>query len=342
MRRKPTGAASARTESSASGLLGALFVLFCLAMVVGAVGAVLKLTNVLPRSAQLPAINLAPEKKSFDGEKSFALLKKQVEFGPRVPNTQGHIACREWMLATLKPLADAVERQDFAVKGRGTNLRMTNVLARFKGTGAGVEKSVVLAAHWDTRPSADYERTPENRNKPIPGANDGASGVAVLLELARQFKASRPPVPVMLVFLDGEDVGPNIDMMFLGSRYLVKNKPQEMPTRGILLDMIGDKELVIPQEINSITGAKEVVAEVYGVAKKLGYSKQFPAEVGQEVIDDHVQLQEAGIKMIDLIDFDYGPGHSWWHTLADTPDKCSAASLQAVGDVVLDWVRSQN
>ena len=321
--------------------MAAVFVLLCLGMVVAAVGAVLKLTNVLPRTAQLPAINFAPEEKGFDGEKAYALLKKQVELGPRVPNTQGHIACRDWMLETLKPLADAVERQDFAVKGRGTNLQMTNVLARFKGTGGGADKAVVLAAHWDTRPTADYDRTPENRSKPIPGANDGASGVAVLLELARQFKATPPPVPVMLVFLDGEDVGPSIEMMFLGSRYLVKNLPQGMPKRGILLDMIGDKELVVPQEINSITNAKDVLAEVYGVAKKLGYSKQFPAEVGQEVIDDHVQLQQAGIKMIDLIDFDYGPSHSWWHTMLDTPDKCSAGSLQAVGDVVLGWVQAQ-
>ncbi len=317
------------------------FVLVCVGMVVAAVWAVLKLTNVLPRDAQLPAISFAPEKKGFDGEKAYALLKRQVEFGPRVPNTQGHIACRDWMLETLKPLADAVERQDFAVRGRGTNLQMTNVLARFKGTGGPAEKAVVLAAHWDTRPTADYERTAEKRAKPIPGANDGASGVAVLLELARQFRATPPPVPVMLVFLDGEDVGPSIEMMFLGSRYMVKNMPKGMPKRGILLDMVGDKDLAIPQEINSIGNAKELLGEVYGIAKKLGYSKQFPAEVGQEVIDDHVQFHGAGIKMIDLIDFDYGPGHSWWHTLEDTPDKCSAASLQAVGDVVLEWVRTQ-
>ena len=163
----------------------------------------------------------------------------------------------------------------------------------------------------------------------------------MLLELARQFKATPPPVPVMMVFLDGEDVGPTIEMMFLGSRYMVKNLPKDMPKRGILLDMVGDKDLSIPQEVNSIREAKEVLGEVYGVAKRLGYSKQFPAEVGDEVIDDHVQFHRHGIKMIDLIDFDYGPGHTWWHTLADTPDKCSATSLQAVGDVVLEWVRTQ-
>lgn len=321
--------------------MAGFFVLICVGIVAAGVMAALRLTNALPRNVELPAINLTPERKGFDGEKAYALLKKQVDFGPRVPNTQGHIACRDWMIETLKPLADSVERQDFAVKGRGTNLQMTNVLARFKGTGGGAEKSVVLAAHWDTRPTADYERTAEARAKPIPGANDGASGVAVLLELARQLKATPPPVPVMLVLLDGEDVGPTIEMMFLGSRYMVKHLPQGMPKRGILLDMIGDKELVVPQEINSIQNAKDVLGEVYGVARKLGYEKQFPAEVGQEVIDDHVQFQQAGIKMIDLIDFDYGPGHSWWHTLADTPDKCSAASLQAVGDVVQEWVRTQ-
>jgi glutaminyl-peptide cyclotransferase len=292
---------------------------------------------------QTPALAAAaPEAKrpAFDGARSFKDLEKQVAFGPRVPNRPGHRECRDYLVETLKPLADQVERQDFTRSLDGKALQMSNVVARWKGSGA-AKDGILLAAHWDTRPTADYERTAERRNMPIPGANDGASGVAALLEIGRLFKQSPPPVPVMLVFFDGEDFGPGVDRMFLGSRYFADHLPADVPKRGILLDMIGDRDLEIPQEGYSMRRAGDVMAEVYAAAERLGLGRQFTRRFGGPIEDDHVPLQEKGLRIIDLIDFSYGPGHSWWHTLEDTPDKCSPASLKAVGDVVAEWVYSR-
>jgi Zn-dependent M28 family amino/carboxypeptidase len=165
--------------------------------------------------------------------------------------------------------------------------------------------------------------------------------VAVLLELARIFQAAPPPVPVMMVFFDGEDFGPGTSRMFYGSRYFAAHLPKDVPRKGILLDMVGDKDLRIFQEAYSRRYAREVVREVFAVAARIGRQAQFPPTPTYEILDDHVPLNKRGLKVINLIDFNYGPRHSWWHTLADTPDKCSAASLEAVGDVVAEWVYSQ-
>lgn len=293
-----------------------------------------------PATAPLPIV--APQEArtvTFDAERAFADLKKQVEFGPRVPNTKGHQECRRYLVDTLKPLAGEVTTQDFTGRVRGRSLSMSNIVARWPGTGGG--PGVLLAAHWDTRPTADYERDPARRMQPIPGANDGASGVAVLLEMARMFKRIPPSVPVMMVFFDGEDYGPGVEHMFLGSRYFADHLPRNTPKKGILLDMVGDRDLVIPQEAHSLNVARDIVKDVYDIAHRRGLERHFPAEPGGPIEDDHVPLHAKGLKVIDLIDFSYGPGHSWWHTLEDTPDKCSPASLKAVGDVVLEWVYRQ-
>ncbi|MFN3649247.1 MAG: M28 family peptidase [Armatimonadota bacterium] len=282
------------------------------------------------------------KRPAFDKAAAFAQLEKQVAFGPRVPGSKGHAACRDYLVETLKPLADRVERQDFTVESGGKKLPMTNVIARWKGTGTGGDdKGVLLTAHWDTRPTADYERTAARRATPIAGANDGASGVAVLLEAARVFKASPPPVPVMIVLFDGEDVGPGLEDMFFGSRYFAEHLPADTPKKGILLDMVGDRDLQIPMESNSLQAARDVLYSVYDTAHRLGYARHFPKRIGGPIEDDHVQLHAKGLRVIDLIDFNYGPGHSWWHTLEDTPDKCSPESLKVVGDVVLEWTYTQ-
>ncbi|HTE21382.1 MAG TPA: M28 family peptidase [Armatimonadota bacterium] len=287
-------------------------------------------------AAYLALLPAEPARRGFDKDQAFAHLTRQVEFGPRVPNTEGHRNTRDYLVRTLTPLADRVERQDFSRTLSGKRLGMSNVIARWGG--AGGKDGVLLCAHWDTRPTADYEATPAARATPIPGANDGASGVAVLLELARLFKQKAPPVPVMMVFFDGEDFGPGVNRMFLGSSYFAANLPADVPKRGILLDMIGDRHLVIPQEAYSVQNAKDVVDEVYDIARRLGIDRYFPLGKGTAIEDDHLPLQRKGLRVIDLIDFDYGPGHSWWHTLQDTPDKCSATSLGVVGDVVSEWV----
>ncbi|MHB1459033.1 MAG: M28 family peptidase [Armatimonadota bacterium] len=214
-------------------------------------------------------------------------------------------------------------------------MRLTNIIAKFGKTSG---NPILLCAHWDTRPIADRDRDPSKRKTPIIGANDGASGVAVLLELARLFKVSPPSVPVTIVLFDGEDYGPTGDDMFLGSSYFASNHEKGIKFRfGILLDMIGDKNLNIYREANSQAAARNVNDLVWSTAKQLGYARNFIDNVKFSINDDHIPLIRAGIPCVDIIDFDYMP----WHTTYDTPDKCSPESLKIVGDVISKVVYSQ-
>jgi glutaminyl-peptide cyclotransferase len=274
-----------------------------------------------------PAAASAPS--TFDAKRAFSDLEKQVSFGPRVPGTPTYTKARDWILAELKTAAgDSAARQDFTttLPGGGPTLAMSNIIARFNPE---AKTQVMLCAHWDSRPSADQEIDASKRKKPIPGANDGASGVAVLLELARMFKANPPSVGVQLVLFDGEDYGPHSERMYLGAKHYARKPAYPMPTYAILIDMIGDKDLQIYREKNSELVAPKINDKVWKAASALGI-KQFQYGVRHEIQDDHLPLQEAGIDAIDLIDFDYGP----WHTLDDTTDKCSPESLKAVGDVL--------
>ena len=281
-----------------------------------------------------PAAKAPTGDGAFDAQRAFGLLKKQVSLGTRVPDTGPHTACAAFIQESLKPYADEVATQTFTANVRGKQLSLTNIIARFNPKAA---RWILLAAHWDTRPTADCEVVAEKRRLPIPGANDGASGTAVLLELARMFGTRKPDVGVIMVFLDGEDYGPGESGMFLGSKYYASQSakgrtapPREKIAYGILLDMVGDKDLKIPQEQKSLEAAPDVMRNIWGTAEALGYHDVFPSVEGLAISDDHVPLIGAGIKCVDLIDFEYGP----WHTLDDTPDKCSPQSLKAVGDVV--------
>lgn len=272
---------------------------------------------------------------AFDGDKAFTILLKQCEFGPRPVGTIAHTATKTYLADELRKYADSVELQEFTSFIDGTSMPLTNIIARFGKTGTG---SILLCAHWDTRPIADRDRDPSKRKTPIIGANDGASGVAVLLELARIFKQSPPDVPVTIVLFDGEDYGPTGDDMYLGSRYFASSLNKGTRFRfGILLDMIGDKNLGIYREANSQTAAKKVNDLIWRTAKDLGYARYFIDRTKFRITDDHVPLIEAGIPTVDIIDFDYMP----WHTVSDTPDKCSSESLKIVGDVISAVVYSQ-
>jgi Zn-dependent M28 family amino/carboxypeptidase len=283
-----------------------------------------------------------------------ACLTKQVAFGPRVPGTPAHDACRDYLVAALKPNVDSVQLQHFArrrivdpnayraalhlPKGvpvpQSSTFQMDNIVATIKGTD-GKQPDLLLCAHWDSRPTADNEKTAADRVKAIPGANDGASGAAVLVELARFLHAQRPQKGVVLVLFDGEDLGPGDGDMMLGADYYAKHPIPVKPAQGILLDMIGDKDLNILRETNSAYAAKDLNAAIFSTAAKLGYAKQFVDRDGYNMQDDHIPLILNGIPTVDLIDFDYPDGQNmettYWHTLKDTPDKCSAASLEAVG-----------
>jgi hypothetical protein len=273
---------------------------------------------------------------AFEQARAWEYLLKQCNFGPRTPGTPAHIKCRDWIQETMKASCENVRLQPFTynwVAGGGKKVEMWNVIG--EQNWASAKTRVLLIAHWDTRPSADMESDPENRSKPILGANDGASGVAVLLELMRATKDKLPEgLGVMYLMVDGEDLGPDLEEMFLGAKHFVKNLPTPKPDYGILLDMIGDRNLKIPMEQQSLDYAPELVRAFYRNAAAAGFRDAFPMNYGPVIEDDHIPLNRAGIKTMDLIDFTYDP----WHTLADTPDKCSAESLGKVGKALESWL----
>jgi hypothetical protein len=278
----------------------------------------------------------ANAKREFNGKTAFTYLEQQMAFGPRIPNTPGHEKMGDWLLTMLRARADTVTVQDFRwTTHKGANLHMRNVFARFRPQAT---DRVLFLAHWDTRPFADKSQNLGQQRMPVPGANDGASGVAVLLGLADALKATPPAVGVDLLFVDGEDFGDFNDSTetLIGARYFAQHQPPGYTTLyAVLLDMVGDKDLQFYQEGYSMAAAPEVVQRVWQTADRLGYSKVFIQRAGQTLIDDHVPLQHAGIRAIDVIDFDF-PYH---HTTEDTIDKVSAESLQIVGDVAVALVR---
>jgi hypothetical protein len=277
--------------------------------------------------------------KAFDGRRAFAHLQAQCDFGPRVPGTKPHEQARDYLKRELARWADRVEEQHFTAELGGRSVEMTNLFAFISpaecvsNPQAGVcpaPKWVIVCAHWDTRPTADREKNPALRARPIPGANDGASGTAVVLELARVLAEQRPHNGVILVLFDGEDYGPAAEQMLLGSGYFAKNYRGPRPDWGVLVDMVGDRDLEIPVEGYSWKHAPEVVERIWRAAESVG-SRAFMRRNAPPIADDHLPLLKAGIPCIAVIDFDY----PYWHTLADTPDKCSPQSLQAVGDVLV-------
>jgi glutaminyl-peptide cyclotransferase len=272
----------------------------------------------------------------FDGERAIAYLQQQVAFGPRIPNTPGHKKTGDWILERLRATADTVVVTSFRhVTKRGETLHLRNFLARFRPREA---VRVLLLAHWDTRPHADQSANLAARRMPVPGADDGASGVAVLLGVADALKAKAPPSGVDLLFVDGEDYGDFADSIdvLIGSRYFAAHQPPGYPPLyAVLFDMVGDKNLDIYYEGNSQAFAPEVVDRVWRTARDLGYGRYFRSGVKHTLLDDHVSLQRAGVHAIDVVDFDY----PYWHTTDDTIDKVAAASLQIVGDVAVALVR---
>lgn len=278
------------------------------------------------------------ERPAFDGEAAHDLLRQQVAFGPRIPGTEGHARQLEWMRRLLAERADTVIDQPFThVTAAGETLRLTNLLARFRPEAT---DRILLLAHWDTRPKANESEDPEDREKPVPGANDGASGTAVLLHLAELFRQQPPPVGVDILLVDGEDYGPETEDMFLGARHFAANLPPGYrPLYGVLLDMVGDRDPRFPVEGYSQSAAPEVVQRVWGVARDLGYGDIFVTTPGGYVSDDHVPLNQVGIRTIDVIDLEYGgPDNPFWHTTRDVPENTSARTLGIVGDVIAELV----
>ena len=287
--------------------------------------------NIAPRDATPAIVGTAREANvAFSAQRAFAILEKQCEFGPRPPGSAAHRETLNYLFTELQKYANNAALQPIEHKVGTQTLHLNNILAEF-GHPSG--ETLLLAAHWDTRPIADHDPKPENRETPILGANDGASGVAVLLELARVFKAHPPPRRVVIVLFDGEDYGRTADDMFIGSRFFARNLGRWKPDYGILLDMVGDKELTLPIEANSWNANRAFTAAIWQRAAALGLAP-FQQRLGPAIMDDHVPLINVGIPMVDIIDFDY----PYWHTIEDTVDKCSPKSLEVVATLVISIV----
>ena len=267
---------------------------------------------------------------TFDAQRAFAALKKQCEFGPRPPGSTAHRETQNYLFTELQKYANSTALQPHVHKAKTATLHLNNILAEF---GPPTGETLLLAAHWDTRPIADHDPKPENQDTPILGANDGASGVAILLELARVLKAHPPPQRVVIVLFDGEDYGRSTDDMFIGSRFFAKNLGKWKPDYGILLDMVGDKDLTLPMERYSWTANREFTEAIWNRAANLSLGP-FQQHLGRAIMDDHVPLIKVGIPMVNIIDFNY----PYWHTIEDTVDKCSPKSLEVVATLVISII----
>jgi Zn-dependent M28 family amino/carboxypeptidase len=262
---------------------------------------------------------------SFDGQHAYADVQTQVAFGPRVPESKAHAKTVEWIRGELVKAGWQVEVQKSEAMGHPVE----NIVAKKNAD----NPQIVVGAHYDSRIQATQDLDPANRVKPVPAANDGASGVAVLLELARSLPQNSPSV--WLVFFDAEDNGEIAGWdWLLGSREFVKHNPMQ-PKAVVVIDMIGDADLNIYKEQNS---NPDITDAIWNTAKTLGYEKQFIPTYKYSMLDDHTPFLEAGLPAVDIIDFDY----PYWHTTQDTPDKVSAASLEIVGKTLWTWIAQQS
>lgn len=286
-------------------------------------------------AAQASTRNAAATKlppTGFDGSSAFSYAKTQFEFGPRVPGTPAAKKAGDWIIQQMRARADTVIVQSFThTTADGKKLPLRNIIARFRPQAT---ERVLYVTHWDSRPISESATDPAEQKLPVPGANDGASGVGMFIALADVLKRQPPLYGVDLLFTDGEDYGqfgpPEVDVL-LGSKYFAAHPPSTnyRPVFGVLWDMIGDKDLRIPYEMNSFQQAPDVVSRVWQTAADMGYGDVFVQESGGLINDDHIPLLNAGMKVIDVIDLTY-PAH---HTPYDTMDKISARSLATVGDV---------
>ncbi|TRX62358.1 M28 family peptidase [Carboxylicivirga sp. M1479] len=290
----------------------------------------------------------------FNGDSAYQYVANQVNFGPRVPNTDEHAACATYLADELKRFgADVIVQEADVVAFDNTVLKAKNIIGQFNPE---QNNRLLLFAHWDTRPFADYDKDPAIRNKPIDGANDGGSGVGVLLEIARQIGKSGHPLGIDIIFFDAEDYGqpahinlPQKDHTWcLGSQYWGQNPHRDNYTAryGILLDMVGAPNALFYQERYSIQFAPDLVKKVWNKAYDLGYGNHFPFELGGMITDDHVYVNGLrNIPCIDIIQYDPSSEQSfgsYWHTHDDTMEFIDKNTLKAVGQTVLEVIYSEN
>lgn len=289
----------------------------------------------------------------FCADSAFAFVAAQTAFGPRVPGSEASRNCAQWLLSTLTRLgADTVIASHNSVTAYdGTDLNITNITARFN---THVPKRVLLLAHWDSRPWADHDPNPDMRMTPIDGANDGASGVGVILEIARILRANGDDTGLDILFVDAEDYGHREgDNMHpdspsgwcLGTQEWLTNPTIDLPTikYAVLLDMVGGKDAVFPHEYHSQLAAYELCARLSRAAERVGEGARFPNQTGEAVLDDHIPLLAAKVPAIDIIENanpQTGSFNPTWHTMDDNIQNIDPATLGAVGRTVYELISS--
>ena len=297
---------------------------------------------------------LNPVGPAFIADSAMAYCQAQCDFGPRTMNSKAHDLCEEWIINKFKGFGLEVETQKADLTGwDGTKLHSTNIIARFNPQ---AERRILICAHWDSRPWADNDPDSTNWRKPVLAANDGASGVGVMLEVARLLQNDTTlAIGVDLVCFDAEDYGTpqwaeknedSENTWALGAQYWAKNLPENYkPQFGILLDMVGGQGAKIYQEQNSIRYAASIVDKVWSAARHAGFSSVFANEVGGGVTDDHIPVNEAGIPTVDVIPFypdcrqsSFGPT---WHTINDDMEHLDINTLKAVGQTLIQVIYSE-
>lgn len=277
---------------------------------------------------------------AFDADSAYAYVRRQVEFGPRVPNTAPHDATAAWLASELRRHGAVVAEQKADLRAwDGTMLRSTNIFGSFNPD---LDNRLLLLAHYDTRPWADQDPDEANHSKAIDGANDGASGVGVLLEAARAIGRANPGIGIDILFVDSEDYGTDGDdsSWALGARYFAEHpiRAGYRPTRAVLLDMVGGKDAVFPAEYFSRQSAPGIDDAFRAAAARAGHADRFPAVYGGAVTDDHVELIKHGIPAIDIIDYRDSGFCPTWHTMSDNMDNIDRETLRAVGESLLHFI----
>ena len=281
----------------------------------------------------------AVAKVQFDGNAALDLTRQQCDFGPRVPGTPAHAKCADWLISTLKVSCDTVMVQTGTVQtAKSGSLGIKNIIGVINPDAS---QRLLLLAHWDTRPWADNDSDPANHNKPVMGANDGASGVAVLLQLAHQLKQAGTTLGIDIVLVDAEDLGENDneESWGLGTQFWTEHPhvPGYNPLFGILLDMVGSADATFTREYYSTQYAGGFVDLVWNSAA----GNHFIDARGGAVTDDHVFINRAGIPCVDIIDMRTDTGTGFcpeWHTVDDTIGHISAATLGEVGQTLLNVI----
>lgn len=289
---------------------------------------------------------------AFNADSAYAYIDAQVKFGPRVPNSPAHKACGNYLASQLERFGAKVYNQYADLMAyNGAILKARNIIGAYKPD---TKKRVMLCAHWDSRPYADQDDE-KYHHTPIDGANDGASGVGVLLEIARQIQLQAPAVGIDIVFFDAEDYGiPDFykgpykpDTWCLGSQYWgrIPHVSDYKARFGILLDMVGAKGAAFYYEGFSARTANNVMKKIWDTAERLGYGQYFIKQEGGEVTDDHVYVNRfRGIPCVDIIHYDIQGNTGFnptWHTTDDTIENIDKATLQAVGQTVMEVIYNE-